>query len=184
MFFKGINISASWAKVKWDLVNTQLIWSTYFMQGPELIAQDRFVRDNSTAYSSSLISNCPAWRGSRLKWKSLGYSVRPNFNASSTMCTCVTSENILSLLVRVLQRNRANRMHVKKERFSLRNWSTWLEVGKSKVCRAGSRLSAQLKGFLQWLKGKESSCSAGDTGDTCSISGSGRTLGEGNGNPL
>ena len=34
-------------------------------------------------------------------------------------------------------------------------------------------------GFLRWLSGKESACHAGDPG-----SGSGRSLGEGNGNPL
>ena len=33
----------------------------------------------------------------------------------------------------------------------------------------------------QWLSSKESTCDAGDAG---SISGSGRSLGEGNGNPL
>ena len=59
-----------------------------------------------------------------------------------------------------------------------------VDVGKSKICRAGSRLSIQLKRFLEWLKGKESTCNAGNTGDTCSISGSERTPGEGNGNPL
>ena len=32
-----------------------------------------------------------------------------------------------------------------------------------------------------WLSGKESACNAGDTGST---PGSGRSLGEGNGNPL
>ena len=51
-----------------------------------------------------------------------------------------------------------------------------VDVGKSKICRAGSRLSIQLKRFLEWLKGKESTCNAGNTGDTCSISGSGRSL--------
>ena len=35
-----------------------------------------------------------------------------------------------------------------------------------------------------WLNGKEFTCSAGDTGDTGSIPGLGRSLGEGNGNPL
>ena len=59
-----------------------------------------------------------------------------------------------------------------------------VEAGKSKICRASSRLSIQLKGCPQWLKGKESTCNAGNTGDTDSISGSGRTLGEGNDNPL
>ena len=41
-----------------------------------------------------------------------------------------------------------------------------------------------LKGLLWWLSSKESSCSAGDIRDTSSIPGSGRSPGEGNGNPL
>ena len=44
-----------------------------------------------------------------------------------------------------------------------------------------------LKGFCrlpQWLSGKESACSAGDTGDVGSIPGLGRSSGEGNSNPL
>ena len=36
----------------------------------------------------------------------------------------------------------------------------------------------------QWLSGKESACNAGDTGVICSIPGSGRSPGGGNGNPL
>ena len=36
-------------------------------------------------------------------------------------------------------------------------------------------------GLPRWLSGEESACSAGDAG---SIPGSGRSLGEGNGNPL
>ena len=51
-----------------------------------------------------------------------------------------------------------------------------VEAGKSKICRASSRLSIQLKGFPQWLKGKEFTCIAGNTGDKGSSSGSGRTL--------
>ena len=39
-------------------------------------------------------------------------------------------------------------------------------------------------GFPSGSAGKESSCNAGDTGDSGSIPGSGRFLGEGNGNPL
>ena len=35
-----------------------------------------------------------------------------------------------------------------------------------------------------WLSGKESACNAGATGDTGSIPGSGRSPGEGHGNPL
>ena len=42
------------------------------------------------------------------------------------------------------------------------------------------RLSST-SGLPIWLSGKESACSAGDTG---SIPGWGRSLGEGNGNPL
>ena len=38
--------------------------------------------------------------------------------------------------------------------------------------------------FPTGSSGKESTCNAGDTGDTGSILGSGRSLGEGNGNPL
>ena len=41
-----------------------------------------------------------------------------------------------------------------------------------------------MRGLPWWLSGKESSCSARDTGDMGSISGSGRSPGEGNGNPL
>ena len=36
-------------------------------------------------------------------------------------------------------------------------------------------------GLPRWLSGKESPCNAGDLGSIC---GSGRSLGEGNGNPL
>ena len=43
--------------------------------------------------------------------------------------------------------------------------------------KAFSRLS-------QWLSGKESARSAGDTGDVGSLPGLGRSFGEGNGNPL
>ena len=35
-----------------------------------------------------------------------------------------------------------------------------------------------------WLSGKESACQSGDTGDSGSIPGSGRSPGEGNGSPL
>ena len=35
-----------------------------------------------------------------------------------------------------------------------------------------------------WLKGKESACNAGDTGDSVLIPGWGRSPGRGNGNPL
>ena len=39
-------------------------------------------------------------------------------------------------------------------------------------------------GFPQWLSGKEYAYSAGDSGDVGLIPGSGRSPGEGNGNPL
>ena len=39
-------------------------------------------------------------------------------------------------------------------------------------------------GLPWWLRGKESACSAGDAGDPGSIPGSGRSHGEGCGNPL
>ena len=39
-------------------------------------------------------------------------------------------------------------------------------------------------GLLWWLSGKESACNAGDTEDMGLIPGSGRSLEEGNGNPL
>ena len=39
-------------------------------------------------------------------------------------------------------------------------------------------------GFPWWLRGKESSCNAGDTGDTDSIPGLGRSSGGRDGNPL
>ena len=38
--------------------------------------------------------------------------------------------------------------------------------------------------FIRKLRGKESTCNAGDTGDSGSTPGSGRSLGEGNSNPL
>ena len=39
-------------------------------------------------------------------------------------------------------------------------------------------------GLPQWLSGKEFVCNAGDAADSGSISGSGRSPGEGNGHPL
>ena len=39
-------------------------------------------------------------------------------------------------------------------------------------------------GHLQWLSGKELACDAGASGDTGTIPGSGRSLGEGNSYPL
>ena len=41
-----------------------------------------------------------------------------------------------------------------------------------------------MRGLPWWLSGKESSCSARDAGDVGSIPGSGKSPGEGNGNPL
>ena len=38
--------------------------------------------------------------------------------------------------------------------------------------------------FTQWLSCKETTCKAGDTGDTGSIPGLGRSLGEGNCDPM
>ena len=43
------------------------------------------------------------------------------------------------------------------------------------------RGSKNLLGLPRWLNGKESACNAGDSG---SVPGSGRSLGEGNGNSL
>ena len=40
------------------------------------------------------------------------------------------------------------------------------------------------KGLPRWLSGKESACNAGAAGDMGSIPGSGRSPGEGRGNPL
>ena len=39
-------------------------------------------------------------------------------------------------------------------------------------------------GLPLWLSSKETSCNAGDTGDSGSIPGSGRSPGTGHGNPL
>ena len=39
-------------------------------------------------------------------------------------------------------------------------------------------------GLPQWLSGKESACSAGDSGDMGSIPGPGRSPGEGNSTPV
>ena len=45
-------------------------------------------------------------------------------------------------------------------------------------------LTYRSEAFLGGSVDKESACSAGDTGDTCSIPGLERCPGEGNGNPL
>ena len=47
-----------------------------------------------------------------------------------------------------------------------------------------SRLKQHMCGFPDGSVGKESACSAGDTGDVGSIPGSGRSPGRGHGNPL
>ena len=44
--------------------------------------------------------------------------------------------------------------------------------------------TVQHLGLPQWLISKESACDAGDTGNTCSIPGSGRSPAEGHSNPL
>ena len=41
-----------------------------------------------------------------------------------------------------------------------------------------------LRGFTRWLSCKEFTCKTGDTGDTVSIPGLERSLGEGNGDPI
>ena len=58
----------------------------------------------------------------------------------------------------------------------------WYEIGvqfHSFACEYSS-----LMGLPQWLSSKEFTCSAGDTGDTGSIPGLGRSPGGGHGNPL
>ena len=40
------------------------------------------------------------------------------------------------------------------------------------------------RGFTQWLSCKESTCKAGNAGDTSLIPGLGRSPGEGNGDPI
>jgi len=45
-------------------------------------------------------------------------------------------------------------------------------------------LSTQGTGLPRWLSGKESTCQAGDAGDTGLIPGLGISPGKGNGNPL
>jgi len=46
------------------------------------------------------------------------------------------------------------------------------------------RFSKRALGVPQWLSSTESACNAGDTGDAGLISGQGRSLGDGYGNPL
>ena len=56
--------------------------------------------------------------------------------------------------------------------------STW---EREKIDLCSSYLAS---GLPWWLSSKESACNSGDTGDVCSIPGSGRSPGEGNGNRL
>ena len=46
------------------------------------------------------------------------------------------------------------------------------------------RRAVEENGLPQWLSSKESTCNAGGTGVMGSVPGSGRSPGEGNGNPL
>ena len=52
------------------------------------------------------------------------------------------------------------------------------------LLRKSKRINLKTSSQFQRLTGKESSCNAGDTGDTGWIPGSGRAPGEGHGNPL
>ena len=45
-------------------------------------------------------------------------------------------------------------------------------------------LNYSARELSNWLRGKESACNAGETGDLGSIPGLGKSPGEGNGNPL
>ena len=55
--------------------------------------------------------------------------------------------------------------------------SGWPDYGHLTVSNLSHRLP-------HWLGSKESACNAGDAGDMGSIPGSGKSRGEGNGNPL
>ena len=59
-------------------------------------------------------------------------------------------------------------------------------VGGARSCPSDrqGRKGCVLRWLWAWLSSKESACNAGASGDTGSISGSGRSPGEGNGNPL
>ena len=62
-------------------------------------------------------------------------------------------------------------------------------VGQTLRTEGGLEIKVSLQatalvGFLNGSVGKESTCSAGDTGDAGSIPGLGRSFEEGNGNPL
>ena len=57
-----------------------------------------------------------------------------------------------------------------KSQTGLSNWTDWL--------------TDTIYGLPWWLTGKESACSIGDSGNTGSVPGMGRSPGEGNDNPL
>ena len=59
-----------------------------------------------------------------------------------------------------------------------------LPTFKSQTCLFLFRQISATLGLPRWLSGKESACSARDTGDSGSIPGSRRSPGGGNGNPL
>ena len=79
---------------------------------------------------------------------------------------------------------------------SLLPYFSWLEeknakIGKRNleivcVCLVGVNIDIinYTNKLPHWLRGKESSCNAGNAGDSGSIPGSGRSPGGGNGNPL
>ena len=66
---------------------------------------------------------------------------------------------------------------------SVTNWVTDLVYAYVCVC-VGVHLILYIHSFTGDANGKESACNAGDLRDTDSIPGSGRSAGEGNGNPL
>ena len=60
----------------------------------------------------------------------------------------------------------------------------WLCAEHPLPAEGKQRFSLCYMGLPQWLTGKESTCNAGGTGVMGSVPGSGRSPGEGNGNPL
>ena len=78
----------------------------------------------------------------------------------------------------------------RKKKASL--WKTLSRDWKDKLQTRGKYLQQEYLikdcypkyGLPQWFSGKESACSAGDTGDVGSIPGSGRSPGGGHGNPI
>ena len=62
--------------------------------------------------------------------------------------------------------------------------SKWFNVDSSSFFSFTFIFSVSTSNFFQLSSGKESACIAGDTGDVGLIPGSGRSPGEGNGNPL